>query len=165
MSAIYEALIGTDRPWMPLILGAVVAFIAGIVLLDFRNVRMTLLALLPVSAAMLATLGLLAAFGFSFNTVTLVAVPLLLGIGVDDGIHVVHRLLEQPECEIEDCVGSVARSIGLTTATTCASVGLLLFTKHPGIESVAILLLVGLPLALLATVTLLPAAATFVRAR
>lgn len=165
MSAIYEALIGTDRPWMPRILGAVVAFIAGIVLLDFRNVRMTLLALLPVSAAMLATLGLLAAFGFAFNTVTLVALPLLLGIGVDDGIHVVHRLLEQPECEIEDCVGSVARSIGLTTATTCASVGLLLFTKHPGIESVAILLLVGLPLALLATVTLLPAAATFVRAR
>ncbi len=165
MSAIYEALIGTDRPWMPLILGAVVAFIAGVVLLDFRSVRLTLLALLPVTASVVATLGLLAAFGFSFNTVTLVAVPLLLGIGVDDGIHVVHRLLEQPECTIGECVGSVAQSIGLTTATTCASVGLLLFTRHPGIESVAILLLVGLPLALLATVTLLPAAATFVRAR
>ena len=59
-------------------------------------------------------------------------------------------------------VGSVARSIALTTATTCASVGLLLFTRHPGIESVAILLLVGLPLSLAATVTLLPAAAALV---
>lgn len=165
MSAIYEALIGTDRPWMPVMLAGVVAFIAGVIALDLRSVRLTGLALLPVAASMVATLGLLAAFGFSFNTVTLVGVPLLLGIGVDDGIHVVHRMLEQPECGIDDCVGSVARSIALTTATTCASVGLLIFTRHPGIESVAILLLVGLPLSLLATVTLLPAAASLVRLR
>ena len=57
------------------------------------------------------------------------------------------------------------RSIALTTATTCGSVGLLLFTRHPGIESVAILLLIGLPMALLATVTLMPAAAAIVRHR
>lgn len=150
---------------MPVMLAGVVAFIAGVIALDLRSVRLTGLALLPVAASMVATLGLLAAFGFSFNTVTLVGVPLLLGIGVDDGIHVVHRMLEQPECGIDDCVGSVARSIALTTATTCASVGLLIFTRHPGIESVAILLLVGLPLSLLATVTLLPAAASLVRLR
>lgn len=165
MSAIYEALIGTDRPWMPTLVAAVVGLIVLVVLLDLRSGRLAVLALIPVAASMLATLGLLAACGFSFNTVTLVAIPLLLGIGVDDGIHVVHRMIEQPECEIGDCVGSVARSIALTTATTCASVGLLIFTRHPGIESVAILLLVGLPLSLLATVTLLPAAATWMRAR
>lgn len=89
----------------------------------------------------------------------MVLARLLLGLGVYDGIHAVRRMLEQPERHIDNAVGSVARSIVLTAATTCASVGLLLFTRHPGIESVAILLLVGLPLALAATVTLLPAAA------
>ncbi len=159
MNAIYEALIGTDRPWMPPIVAAVLLYIAIVVVLDLRSLRLAALALLPVSAASVLTVGVLAAFGFSFNTVTLIAIPVLLGLGVDDGIHVVHRIVEQPDAPLSAAVGSVATSIALTTATTCASVGLLLFTRHPGIESVAVLLLVGLPTALLATVTLLPAAA------
>lgn len=165
MSAIYEALIGTDRPWLtPIVIGAAV-FIAVVVALDLRSLRLAALALVPVSASAITTVGLLTAMGFSFNTVTLVAVPMLLGLGVDDGIHTVHRILEQPDAPLRETVGSVATSIALTTATTCASVGLLLFTRHPGIESVATLLLVGLPMSLLATVTLLPASAVLLGAR
>jgi hypothetical protein len=138
---------------------AVAVFIAVVVALDLQSVRLAVLALVPVAASLVATVGGLTAVGFSFNTVTLVAVPMLLGLGVDDGIHTVHRMVEQPDAPLRATVGSVAQSIAMTTATTCASVGLLLFTRHPGIESVALLLLVGLPTALLATVTLLPASA------
>ena len=45
----------------------------------------------------------------------------------------------------------------MTTWTTCGSVALFLLTDHPGIESIAVLLGVGLPMTLLATVTLIPA--------
>jgi predicted RND superfamily exporter protein len=144
---------------------AVAIFVAVVVALDLRSLRLAALALVPVSASAIVTVGLLTATGFSFNTVTLVAVPMLLGLGVDDGIHTVHRILEQPDAPLRETVGSVATSIALTTATTCASVGLLLFTRHPGIESVATLLLVGLPMSLLATVTLLPASAVLLGAR
>lgn len=163
MNAIYEALIGTDRPWMPPIVVAVAIFITLVLRLDLGSLRLTGLALIPVVTSVTLTLGLLAAVDFSFNTVTLVAVPLLLGLAVDDGIHVVHRMVEQSGDPLHEAVASVSRSIALTTATTCGSVGLLLFTRHPGIESVAILLLVGLPIALLATVALVPAAAAVVR--
>lgn len=159
MAAIYEALIGTDRPWMPPIVAGVLLFMAVIVSLDLRSFRLAALALIPVSASAIATVGVLTAFGFSFNTVTLVAIPMLLGLGVDDGIHVVHRLKEQPTVQLASNVASVAASIALTTVTTCGSIGVLLFTRHPGIESVAILLLVGLPMTLLATVVLIPAVA------
>ncbi len=165
MNVLYEALIGTERPWLPPILAAVVIAIFFMVFLDFRRPRLVLLALLPVTASTIVTVGLLTAFGFSFNTITLVAIPVLLGLGVDDGIHTVHRLIEPGTRQIEDAVGSVAPSILLTTATTCASVGLLLWTRHPGIESVATLLLVGLPMSLLMTVTLLPAAAAILGCR
>jgi predicted exporter len=159
MSAIYEALIGTNRPWLPPILVGVLVFVAGVIRLDLGSARLTLLALLPAAVSLVVTVGGLTAAGFAFNTVTLVAIPVLFGLAVDDGIHVVHRMLEQPDAPLREAVGSVARSIGLTTATTCASVGLLLFTRHPGIESVAILLGVGLPVSLVATVTLVPAVA------
>ena len=157
MSAIYEALIGTDRPWLPRVLVAVMLFITAIVRVDLGSFRLAALALVPASFSLVVTMGLLATVGFSLNTVTLVGIPLLLGLGVDDGIHVVHRMLEQPHASIEQVVGPVSRSIALTTVTTCGSVALLLFSRHPGIESVAILLLVGLPMALAATVMLIPA--------
>lgn len=163
MNAIYEALIGTDRPWMPPTFACVVLFVVLVVWLDLRSVRLAALALLPVTVASVTTVGSLTAFGFSFNTVTLIAIPVLLGLGVDDGIHVVHRIKEQPDRPISATVGSVAASIGLTTTTTCASIGLLLLTRHPGIESVATLLLVGLPVSLLVTVTLIPATAALLR--
>jgi predicted RND superfamily exporter protein len=165
MSAIYEALIGADRPWMPSIVAMVALFIAVVLYSDFRSVRLALLALTPVATAVAVTLAILNFSGFSFNTVTLVGVPLLLGLGVDDGIHIVHRMLEQPEKSIGSVVDSVGRSIAMTTVTTCASVVALLFTRHPGIESIAILMLVGLPLCLLASVTVLPACAVLTRAQ
>jgi hypothetical protein len=123
------------------------------------------LALVPVLGASVVTLGLLSLADLGFNTVTLVAVPLLLGLGIDDGIHIVHRMLEEPDRPLEFIVDAVGRSIALTTATTCASVSTLLFTRHPGLESMAILLLVGLPLCLLASVTLLPACAVLMHAQ
>ncbi|MBW2384753.1 MAG: MMPL family transporter, partial [Deltaproteobacteria bacterium] len=165
MSVIYEALIGTDRPWMPSIVAMVALFIALVLYSDLRSVRLTLLALTPAATANVVTLGILSFSGFSFNTVTLVGVPLLLGLGVDDGIHIVHRMLEQPEKSIDSVVDAVGRSIAMTTATTCAGVVALLFTRHPGIESVAILMLVGLPLSLLASVTVLPACAVLTRSQ
>ncbi|MCH2185347.1 MMPL family transporter, partial [Myxococcota bacterium] len=160
MSIIYEVLVGTDRPWMPTVVFAVLMFVGCVVWADLRKFRLAVLALVPVVASTIWTVGLLNGFGFSFNTVTLVAIPILFGLGVDDGIHVVHRMVELPNAPLEKVVGSVARSVGMTTWTTCGSVALLLWTDHPGIESIAILLGVGLPMALLATVTLIPAIAT-----
>ena len=160
MSIIYEVLVGTDRPWMPRVVLGVLLFVGCVVWADLRKFRLAVLALVPVMASAIWTVGLLNGFGFSFNTVTLVAIPILFGLGVDDGIHVVHRMVEFPSAPLRSVVGSVARSIAMTTWTTCGSVALLLLTDHPGIESIAILLGVGLPMTLLATVTLIPAIAT-----
>ena len=160
MSIIYEVLVGTDRPWMPTVVFGVLFFVGCVVWADLRKFRLAILALVPVMVSAIWTVGLLNGLGFSFNTVTLVAIPILFGLGVDDGIHVVHRMVELSEAPLRSVVGSVARSIAMTTWTTCGSVALLLLTDHPGIESVAVLLGVGLPMTLLATVTLIPASAT-----
>ena len=160
LSIIYEVLVGTDRPWMPTVVFGVLFFVGCVVWADLRKFRLAILALVPVVVSAIWTVGLLNGFGFSFNTVTLVAIPILFGLGVDDGIHVVHRMVELPHAPLQKVVGSVARSIAMTTWTTCGSVALLLFTDHPGIESIAVLLGVGLPMTLLTTVTLIPAIAT-----
>jgi predicted RND superfamily exporter protein len=163
ISAVFEALIGTDRPWLGKLNLAVVSFVLLVLIVDLRRPKLVFLALIPVLTGSFAALGILNWSGFAFNTVTLVGIPLLLGLGVDDGIHIVHRLIEEPDRPIEEIIASVGRSIMMTTTTTCASVAALLFSRHPGIESIAILLLVGLPLCLLASVAVLPAFASLLR--
>jgi preprotein translocase subunit SecF len=72
------------------------AAILLIVYLTFRNLRITLLVLMPIVFAIVVTFGLLRLCGnhsFSFMSVT--AIPLIIGIGIDNGIHLVRRYLER----------------------------------------------------------------------
>ncbi len=160
INAIYEALIGTERPWMPRVVATVLLFIVTILWLDTGNLRLTAIALAPVVFAGIVTAGAMGLMGIAFNTVTLVAIPLLLGIGVDDGVHIIHRMLEEPDRPMQEVVARVGEPILMTTLTTSGSVGLLVFTRHPGIESLAVVLLMGLTTCFLASITILPAAAS-----
>ena len=92
-------------------------------------------------------------------------VPLLVGLGVDDGIHVVHRMREDEHLPADVATCSVGRAIAMTTLTTCASFAVMLFSTHPGMESMALVLIFGLPLCLLASVTLIPAGAVLLGLR
>ncbi len=115
INVIFEVLIGTDRPWMLPVTLLVGLFVALILYLDLRDARFALLALLPVLAGSVVTVGLLGGLGFAFNTVTLVGIPLLLGLGVDDGIHVVHRMIEEPQRPLHEAVGpgqEIGRLVG-----------------------------------------------------
>lgn len=159
-----EVLMATERPWMTRVLIGILAFVLVLLAVDLRDPRWVIAALAPVVVGTAVTFGLLCWAGVGFGTVTAVAVPLILGLGVDDGIHVVHRLREHPPLEIPDGVVSVGRAIVMTTATTCASLAALLFTNHAGLESLALVLLIGLPVCLLASITLVPALAVLLRA-
>ena len=75
-------------------MAAIFAFVALVLWLDFRNLRLVFLASIPVVLGTATTLGILCWLGVAFNVMTTLVVPLILGLGVDDGIHVVHRIRE-----------------------------------------------------------------------
>lgn len=165
MGALFEVLIGADRPWAPLILGLVGAFVALVLLIDLRRISLVFLAITPVCIGAALTVGVLCWASVAFNTVTLLGLPLIIGLGVDDGIHVVHRLRDAPPGAGIEALTRVARAIGTTTATTCASFAALLASGHPGMESLALVMLLGLPLCLCASVSTIPALATMLGPR
>ena len=65
-----------------------------IVYLTFRNLRITLLVLMPIVFAIVVTFGLLRLMGHPFSFMSVTAIPLIIGIGIDNGIHLVRRYLE-----------------------------------------------------------------------
>ncbi len=160
LATLLEGMLAAERPWVKGVAAGILAFVVIVLAVDLRSFRYLTLALVPVILGTLSTFGILCWLGIGFNVMTSLVVPLIVGLGVDDGIHVAHRLKEKPEDSPAAAAGAVGRAILMTTATTCSSFLVLLFTNHAGLESMALVMLIGLPLCLLASITTLPALAT-----
>ena len=65
------------------------------VLLHFRSITCVILSLLPVAIGSIWTLGLMGLFGIQFNPANIMILPLVIGIGVTNGIHILNRVAEE----------------------------------------------------------------------
>lgn len=155
------AIIGR-QDYIPIMIPAILIIVSVVLSIAFRNVVDVVLGLIPVVIGTAATFGIFLWFELQFNTLTSVVVPVILGLGVDNGIHVVARLRRfraRTDASIHEAVEGVGRAIFLTTITTVMSFVGLLLTDHAGMESIAYFMLIGVPLCFLASITALPAAA------
>jgi hopanoid biosynthesis associated RND transporter like protein HpnN len=129
--------------------------VAAIILLVLRDPKEVLLVLLPIALASLLTAALTVLIGMPFNYANIIALPLLVGIGVDNGIHVVHRMRSEPVERLFET--STMRAVLASGLTTVASFGNLAFSAHVGTASMGLLLALGLVTSMAATLVVLPA--------
>jgi hopanoid biosynthesis associated RND transporter like protein HpnN len=136
-----------------------------VLLLLWRNLRDSLLVAGPIALAALLTAAGTAALGMSFNFANVIVIPLLLGMGVDTGIHLVHRR-RMGGLPGRNLLATVtARAVLLSALTTVASFGTLGFSTHRGMASLGRLLSLGIVLILLCNLLLLPALIALLDAR
>lgn len=126
---------------------------ASLIVLMFllRSVTGALLAMLPAVCGLLVTLGALAATGVPLTPVNFIALPLLLGIGIDDGVHLVARARAG-----EGLSGPTGVAIWRTSVTTMLAFGTLCFAASPGLAELGLLVLLGVGTCLLTTLLTLP---------
>jgi predicted RND superfamily exporter protein len=135
--------------------------ICGIIFLAFlmfRGALSTLLALVPLFVGSVWTLGMMALFGVQFNMANLLFVPLIIGIGIDNGVHIVHsfRATEKYEGERLPLARSTAKAISLAALTTIVGFGSLMISSHRGIYSLGLLVSLGVGSVLIASLATLP---------
>jgi len=120
----------------------------------------TLLVLIPLFLAGLLTCAFSVWLNIPFNFANIIALPLLLGIGVDSALHILHRYRTVlPESGL--LLGtSTARAVFFSALTTTCSFGNLAISPHKGTASMGILLTIGLTLTLIVTLIVLPAVLT-----
>jgi len=126
-------------------------------LLAFRRVSTTLLVLLPVAVGSVWTVWILDLMQVPFNLANLVILPLIIGIGVVNGVHIVHRYREESEHNGTVLARSTGQAVVLSSLTTMIGFGSLMVADHQGIYSLGLVLTVGVGACLVASVTLLPA--------
>ncbi|MEQ9406508.1 MAG: MMPL family transporter [Fuerstiella sp.] len=135
---------------------AMVSFIATV--FDFRNLRDTLIAMIPPLGGGLMLLGLMALLNVDFNPINLIVLPLVLGIGVDDGVHMVHDYRRQLMAGSKSYTpsGDTVNAVLLTSLTSIIGFGSLMVSAHQGLKSVGIVLSVGVACCLLVALVLVP---------
>ncbi len=130
--------------------------IVGMMWLVLGRLRSTLLALVPVALGGLWTLIGMGLLGLNLNMANVIIVPLFIGIAVDDGIHLMHRLREDPASAQSPLAHSTGKAILLTSLTTMIGFGSLMVARHSGIFSLGLLSTLAVGASLIATVVGLP---------
>jgi hopanoid biosynthesis associated RND transporter like protein HpnN len=131
------------------------AAIAFLVFLHFRTLGSVILALLPVGIGTLWLAGLMGWFGISFNLANIMTLPLVIGIGVTNGIQILNRFAEERTPNI--LARSTGKAVLVSGLTAIAGFGSLILAKDRGIHSLGCVMAVGIATCMIAGLTFLPA--------
>jgi len=131
------------------------AAVAVLVWVHFRSLSAVFLALLPVGLGTLWLAGFMGWVGQPFNPANIMTLPLVVGIGVTNGIHVLNRFAEEGRPAI--FARSTGKAVLLSALTTVAGFGSLMLAQHRGIASLGLVMALGTLACLVAGVVVLPA--------
>ncbi|MBS3736094.1 MAG: MMPL family transporter [Candidatus Bipolaricaulota bacterium] len=147
----------------------VVSTLLAVVMISFvlyrgiSDLKLSLLAVIPLIIGYLWMLGGMKVLGMNFNFINIIISPLLIGIGVDDGLHLIYRW--QEEREVGGLRGSILSAFshtGLavitTSITTIVVFGSLFLARTPGLRILGATASLGIGFAMVLSLTVLPAA-------
>jgi hypothetical protein len=133
---------------------------AGILLtvyLCFRNLRVSLIVLIPIVFGVVATFGLLLLVGHRFSFMSITAIPLIIGIGIDNGIHLVRRYQENEHNEILKVAKATGAALIQSNLTTIVGFGALMTSSFAPLVEMGLVTSLGVALALAGGLLLIPA--------
>ena len=134
------------------------AAILTLLLVWQRSLRRTLLMLLPLAVGVAPLLVLMRTLSLPWNFANFFALPILIGIGVDSGIHLVAAWRTRERATFKNALLAVT----LSALTTTIGFGILATGAHLGVRSLGLILALGIGLCLLVSLTVLPAACALV---
>ena len=121
--------------------------------LYFKRLTPVLLVMVPIGLTMIYTLGIAQAMGLSLNMANILMIPLVIGLGVDTGIHLVHRY-ENPSTS--RATEATHRAVIISGLTTCGTFFSLSFSPHGGAASIGLLLTLAISTLLIISLSVLP---------
>ncbi|MEX0780576.1 MAG: MMPL family transporter [Balneolales bacterium] len=143
-----------ESPYMVLATFVIIFILVNIA---FGSLRWSIMSMLPLALGLVSTFGAMMLLGLSFNFYNLVVLPAILGIGNDNGVHLVARYREEGSNSVWNVLRSTGQHITIGSLTTMLGFAGLLLTNHPGLISIGSLAVVGIGMTLFTALVFLPA--------
>jgi hypothetical protein len=132
------------------VLTLVIVFV--LLILDFRSPRLALMAMIPLACGIFWMVGLMHLVGMQLTVMNVLGLPLIVGIGIDDGVHIVHRWKHEGKGKTGVVFSSTGKAILLTSLTTMLAFGSLVFSIWRGFGHLGGALFLGVGACFLTTV-------------
>lgn len=148
--------------------------IAILMILAFGSVSAGLIGMLPNIAPVCLIGGIMGYFGMPLDMITMIVMPMILGIAVDDTIHMTNHIKyelervgnndrESYKMAIKATFQSIGKTLAMTTIILCVMFFIFVFSPMNALSRIGILSIAGLFAALIADYTLTPALIYIVR--
>jgi len=141
-----------DLRW---IMAIVIAGVAVSLVWSFRSLCWSLAAALPVLSGLGMLIAALLLIPHPFNYVNVLVLPVIVGIGIDNGIHVIHRFRQSGT--VREIVTETGRALVMTSVTTMVGFGSLMISRYRGLVSLGFVATLGMLLCLYSSLVALPA--------
>lgn len=151
MRPLFQAIKDVARSSLRLVVVLALSAVLIVVAVFGRRPRFVLLALVPLLASQVGALGILGWFNEPLTFLSVVAIPITLGVSVDTALNLLHRARQDPHA-----AAKVARVNAVCAGTTLAGFGGLAFSSYRGLQGLGIACLGGTALALVVTQWILP---------
>ena len=128
-----------------------------LVWVDFQRSGEAFLTLVPVGVGFAITFAAMWLMGMTINPANIIVLPLMFGIGVDSGVHVLHRFRQEKRTRPLGLTEGTGKGITITSLTAMIGFGALMLARHRGIFSLGLVMTLGIGLTMLACLTIMPA--------
>ena len=139
-----------------LAVAVVLASVLLVLAVTFRNWRHVIFIVTPVALGLIWLLGIMALFGIKLNIFNMVVLPTVLGIGIDNAIHIFHRYREEGG-RVLHVIRTTGGAAFLTTLTTMLGFAGTLTASNQGLQSLGLVACIGLGCCMITSLTVFPA--------
>ncbi|TYB74105.1 MMPL family transporter [Bizionia saleffrena] len=153
--AINETLLGNLKNDFNQLIIYSFAVVVVLLLLFYRNVKLTLVTCIPIMLTWCITIGIMGLFSIEFNIFNIIISTFIFGLGIDYSIFITNGLLQEQKTGI-NTLPMYKTSVILSVITTIFGVGVLVFAKHPALYSISIVTIIGITSALVVAFTIQP---------
>jgi len=136
-----------------LILSLSIVFL--IITLSLGRIELGIITFIPLLISWVFTLGIMGLLGIRFNIFNIVISTFVFGLGIDYAIFTMRGLMQEYQFGRKK-LDSYKTSILLSGITTLVGIGVLIFARHPALQSIAISAIIGISSVIFITYTLLP---------
>jgi predicted RND superfamily exporter protein len=133
-----------------------------VLLIYFRSIPKAIMVVLPLAVGIIWMFGIMYIFGLKFNFLNIIVIPIIIGIGIDNGIHIYHRYEKEGFGSLLFVLKETGFAVFLCTITTTAGFGSLLIAHSTGLRSIGLLAVIGISSTFIVAIVLLPALIQFV---
>ena len=131
--------------------------IVVILLIYYRSLRLLALSTLPLIVGLATLSGIMVVFHLDFNFLNIIVLTMIVGIGIDDGVHLVKTFSQARSSTMLEGVSQTGRAVILTSLTTLVGFGSISLSHYPGLRSMGYVACIGISTCLFASIIVLPA--------